>query len=130
MMRPAALLLALALAAPAFAQAGPEARRSYEAQASYPVEALSGVLGELHFLAFRCQGEDAQDWRATMLELLELEAPTRGPYRERLIEAFNDGFRYHERRGTRCGAEAEIERRRLAMQGRALSETLRREYID
>lgn len=124
------LLLALAFAAPASAQVEPDKEVYRDAVSSYPVEALAGVMGELHYLSFSCEGEDAQDWRATMLEMLELEAPTRGSYRERLIENFNDGFRYHERRRTRCGAEAEVERQRLAMQGRALSETLRRGYID
>lgn len=134
MVRLALLLLGL-LAAPA-ASAQFETRKPQEpgtvssAATSYPVEALAGVLGELHYLAFACPSEEAQTWRETMLEMLELEAPTRGAYRDRLIENFNDGFRYHERRRTRCGAEAEIERQRLAVQGRALSETLRREYFE
>lgn len=128
--RLAPLFLVLALAAPAFGQSAPDRQAYRDTMTSYPVEALAGVMGELHFLAFACEGEDAQDWRASMLEMLEFEAPTRGPYRERLIENFNEGFRYHERRRTRCGAEAEVERQRLAIQGRALSETLRREYID
>lgn len=102
----------------------------YAAVATYPVEALAGVLGELHFIAYSCEGEDAQTWRQSMMELLELEAPTRGNFRDRLIENFNEGYRYHQRRRTRCGAEAEVERQRLALQGRALTETLTREYID
>lgn len=125
-----ALLSVLLLAGPAAAQPGRSDPDSREALSAYPVEALAGVMGELHYLDFACRGEEAQDWRETMLEMLELEAPTRGSYRERLVESFNEGFRYHERRRTRCGAEVEIERRRLAIQGRALSETLRREYID
>lgn len=65
-----------------------------------------------------------------MVELLAQEAPARGAYRERLIENFNTGFRRLERRRVRCGAESELERERLARQGRALSEQLRRNYLD
>ncbi len=96
----------------------------------YPVERLASVLGELHYLDFACQGRQAQTWRQTMVELLAQEAPTRGAYRERLIENFNGGFRRLERRRIRCGAETELERERLARQGRALSEQIRRTYLD
>lgn len=133
-LRPALAIAAVLvlLAAPASAQIyGTKVQDERTATTtSYPVEALAGVLGELHYLAFACRQEENQVWRETMLELIELEAPTRGAYRERLIENFNDGFRYHERRRTRCGPETEIERQRLATQGRALSETLRREYFE
>lgn len=95
----------------------------------YPVEALAGIMGELHFLSFHCEGRDAQDWRETMMELLELEAPARGAYRDRLIEAFNAGFRSQERRAPRCGAEAELETRRLANRGRSLGDQLINSYL-
>ncbi|MEO1040016.1 MAG: TIGR02301 family protein [Pseudomonadota bacterium] len=96
----------------------------------YPVTELASVMGELHYFAFTCESRNAQEWRRRMSELLELEAPTRGSYRDRLIRAFNDGFRQHERRRTRCGAEAELEQQRLARRGEALAEALRQEYIE
>ncbi|MFW6412991.1 MAG: TIGR02301 family protein [Oceanicaulis sp.] len=101
-----------------------------EATETYPVEALAGVLGELHFIQFKCEGRNAQLWRETMLELLELEAPTRGALRDRLIETFNAGFRAQQRRDTRCGAEAEVQSDRLSARGRSLSEQLRRTYLE
>ena len=97
---------------------------------SYPVEALARVLGELHALDFACQGRQAQVWRDTMLELLEHEAPTRGGYRDRLIEGFNAGFQTRQRERIRCGAEAEMVERSLAARGRSLSEQLRLEYLE
>ncbi|XBQ15225.1 MAG: TIGR02301 family protein [Oceanicaulis sp.] len=118
----AALVLAVGAAAPGAAR--------QPVSDTYPVEALAGVMGELHFIAFKCEGRDAQAWRETMLELLEHEAPARGTFRDRLIETFNDGFRAQQRRDTRCGAEAEIEVRRLAARGRSLSEQLRRIYLE
>ena len=88
------------------------------------------MLGELHYIYFSCEGREAQLWRETMLELLENEAPTRGSYRDRLIESFNQGFQTQQRNRTRCGAEAEMAERRLARRGRSLSEQLRREYLE
>ena len=120
----AALALGLAPAAGAHAQPAETYRDTY------PVEALAGVLGGLHYIYFACEGRDAQLWRETMLELLEHEAPTRGGYRDRLIETFNGGFQEQQRNRTRCGAEAEMVERRLATRGRSLSEELRREYLD
>ena len=121
----AILILALGAAAsvPAPGQAQPAAD-------PYPVESLAHILGELHHIAFACEGRGSQTWRQAMVELLEHEAPTRGGYRQRLIENFNTGFRRQERRRVRCGAESELERARLARQGRTLSEQLRRTYIE
>ncbi len=104
--------------------------RAQPAPDPYPVESLAHVLGELHYIAFACEGRGSQTWRQAMVELLEHEAPTRGGYRQRLIENFNTGFRRQERRRIRCGAESELERARLARQGRTLSEQLRRTYIE
>jgi uncharacterized protein (TIGR02301 family) len=96
----------------------------------YPVESLAEVMGGLHAIAFECEGRGSQTWRAAMLELLEHEAPARGAYRDRLVQRFNEGFRDWERRRIRCGAEAEIARAGLAERGQALSEQLRRTYLE
>jgi uncharacterized protein (TIGR02301 family) len=112
----------------AFAETATQA--SGQNEATYPLEQLAGVMGELHALAFLCQGSGAQDWRRRMEELLSLEAPEGSPQRQRMITRFNDGFRQHQQRRTRCGAESEMEAQRLAIQGQALSETLRRNYAD
>ncbi|MGY6663135.1 MAG: TIGR02301 family protein [Glycocaulis sp.] len=102
---------------------------SAQSDATYPLEQLAGVLGELHALAFLCQGSGAQAWRRRMEEMLSVEAPD-DARRQRMITRFNDGFRQHQQRRTRCGAESEMEAQRLALQGQALSETLRRNYAD
>jgi len=118
-----ALTCALALAAPGMAQS---------AAAPYPVERLSRVMGELHAIQFICQGPDAQVWRERMSELLELEAPVRGPYRQRLISEFNDGFAERQRARPRllCGEDTQRLERRLAEEGERLAERLRRTYRD
>lgn len=122
MLRAAVILLILCTAAaPARAQSFAD---------PYPVESLAEVMGGLHAIAFECEGRGSQTWRAAMLELLEHEAPARGAYRDRLVQRFNEGFRDWERRRVRCGAEAEIARAGLAERGQALSEQLRRTYLE
>ena len=96
----------------------------------YPVESLAVVMGELHAIAFACEGRGSQTRRNAMLELLQHEAPTRGTYRDRLTQRFNEGFRARERRRVRCGAEAELERAALAERGQVLAEQLRRTYLE
>ena len=91
---------------------------------------LAYTLGQLHYLAYTCEGSEAQQWRARMIELLELEAPLSGYRRERLIDAFNDGYQVEQRARTRCGAEAEAERRNLARRGAQMSQALLNEVLD
>ncbi|HCY54416.1 MAG TPA: TIGR02301 family protein [Oceanicaulis sp.] len=133
-----ARLALLALVVPALAAFAPKpgaaplqmnTQAAQQSDATYPLEQLAGVLGELHALAFLCQGSGAQQWRRRMEEMLNLEAPG-GAMRQRMIARFNEGFRQHQQRRTRCGAESEMEAQRLALQGQALSETLRRNYAD
>ena len=91
---------------------------------------LAYTLGELHYLAFACDGLESQDWRNRMLELLAMETPARGGDRDRLIEAFNDGYRVQQRYRPVCGPEVEAERRALAHRGRDLAEMMRATYFD
>jgi uncharacterized protein (TIGR02301 family) len=91
---------------------------------------LAYTLGQLHYLAYACEGNDAQEWRDRMIELLSLEAPINGYRRSRLIESFNDGYQVEQRARTRCGAEAEAQRRTLARRGQQMSEALLNEVLD
>ncbi len=110
----------------------PAAARAQENVSSYPVERLSRVMGELHAIRFVCEGPGAQVWRERMAELLELEAPVRGPYRERLIAEFNGGFADRQRARPRlsCGTETQRIERRLAEEGERLADRLRRTYLE
>jgi uncharacterized protein (TIGR02301 family) len=123
MIRAALISSLLALLAPAQVM-------SQETDTTYPVVALAGIMGELHYLSFRCEGPGAQDWRETMLEMLEFEAPTRGTFRQRLIDAFNEGFYDQENRRPRCGPETDFQKQLLGERGRDLSELIRRTYVD
>lgn len=91
---------------------------------------LAHTLGELHYLAYACEGERAQQWRERMLRLLEIEAPGESGIRNRMVESFNSGYRAQERYRTRCGEEAQSERQALARRGHDLSEMMRSAYFD
>lgn len=91
---------------------------------------LAYTLGELHYLAYACEGPDAQSWRTQMIGLLAAEAPDNGRRRDRLIEEFNSGYREQQRYRAICGPQAEAERRALAHRGRDLSDMMRSAYFD
>ncbi|MBI1236609.1 MAG: TIGR02301 family protein [Alphaproteobacteria bacterium] len=91
---------------------------------------LAYTLGQLHYLAYACEGDDTQEWRNRMIELLRLEAPLNGYRRERLIDAFNDGYQVEQQARIRCGVEAEAERRNLARRGAQMSQALLNEVLD
>ena len=119
-MRLLALILALVMPAPALAQGkpGPDPQSADVSAAAVNrdrvLPQLAYTLGELHYLAFACEGNHSQAWRTRMSELLDVEAPASGYWRERLIDNFNNGFRDQQRYRLTCGAEAEAERRELA----------------
>jgi uncharacterized protein (TIGR02301 family) len=139
-MRALSLIILLAmLSAPANAQK-PEDEQISEHQETPVINAprdvertlpyLAYTLGELHYLASACEGLEAQEWRGQMIELLSMETPNQGRQRDRLIEAFNDGYRVQQRYRPVCGAEVDAERRALALRGRDLSEMMRASYFD
>jgi uncharacterized protein (TIGR02301 family) len=65
---------------------------------------LSEILGALHFLRNLC-GEEGDDWRAQMEQLLEAENPD-GDRRARLIARFNHGYRSFEGTYVSCTESA------------------------
>jgi uncharacterized protein (TIGR02301 family) len=91
---------------------------------------LAYTLGELHYLAYTCEGPEAQQWRQHMIELLAMEAADDTRLRDRLTNSFNDGYRAQQRYRASCGPEANAERRALAHRGRDLSEMMRSAYFD
>ena len=104
--------------------------RNEQAEIERTLPYLAFTLGELHYLAFACEGSEVQTWRDRMVELLALEAPGDGRRRSELISAFNDGYAAQQRYRTRCGFEAEAERSALAHRGRDLAEAIRDAYFD
>lgn len=101
MLKRTALIAALfALAAPAAAQ-----KIDYE-QRARDLERLSGAFGELHHIRRLCEPRrEAEVWRNRMRRLVELEQPT-ATLRDRMVAAFNSGFRNAEARYPYCDGEA------------------------
>lgn len=103
------------------AKPGPEAAKPATAAEAPPppyeaqMTRLAEVLGGLAFLRDLCGAGDGDDWRGKMSALLDAEAPN-GARREKLVAAFNRGFRGYELTYRVCTANAE------AAIGRYLSE--------
>ncbi len=108
----------------------PDEQRDPFADPARSLPYLAYTLGELHYLAYACEGNSAQRWRTRMIELLELEAPVSGNRRERLITAFNDGYQVQRQARLRCGAEVEAEIRALSTRGQSLSDALLANVIE
>jgi uncharacterized protein (TIGR02301 family) len=70
-----------------------------------------------------CGGNDAQDWRNKMTQLMEAEATTE-PRKERLAGAYNRGFREYAQTYRRCTPAAELVIRRYAEEGGKLTREL------
>ena len=115
-------------------QSRPDRERSSSRQQEREFERtlpyLAHTLGELHYLSYACEGLDAQEWREHMVDLMSMEAPERGRDRDRLVEAFNEGYRTQQRYRPICGPEVDAERRVLAQRGQDLSEMMRAAYFD
>lgn len=131
-MRPlGGLLLSVVLlaAAPAMAQTGgnpgavarPPNTMQNQAQ-------LAETLGAMHWLTIVCAGRKDQAWRNRMIEMLELENPGYRQ-RQRMVAAFNRGYREQEDQFPKCMQEAVSAQIRLkAQQGQILSNALGEPY--
>lgn len=84
---------------------------------------LSEILGALAFLRPLCGGNDAQDWRTKMAQLMEAEATT-DPRKERLAGAYNRGYREYAQTYRRCTPAAELVIQRYAEEGGKLTREL------
>lgn len=126
-----ALLLSLALAAPAFAQqeTGDKAR---ETPAVAPVEEkptpyderlerLSEILGAVHYLRNLCMDKTEDNWRASMQRLIDMEAGSEPKRQEKLTAAFNRGYRSFAAIYTACTDSAVVAEERYRNEGATLA---------
>lgn len=125
-----ALLLGLALAAPAFAQQAkgdaketPSAAAVEEKPAPYDerLERLSEILGAVHYLRNLCMGKPEDGWRASMQRLIELEAANEPKRQEKLTAAFNRGYRSFAAIYTACTDSAVVAEERYRNEGATLA---------
>lgn len=101
MLRRFALFAVLAaLAAPAAAQDIDYQQRARD------LELLAGAFGELHHIRRMCEPRrESEIWRNRMRRLVELEQPPT-TLRDRMVQAFNSGFRNAEQRFPYCDRDA------------------------
>src|SRR5215831_4632516 len=106
MRRLLAVLLLLAFASPALAQAT-AGRPAYEGD----LQRLSEILGALHYLRDLCGAREGQAWRNEMQALIDSEGAT-GERRERLTASFNRGYRGFQQSYRTCTPAADYAIRR------------------
>ncbi len=128
-MRIRTFLLASALAfatvtAPAVAQTAPPARG--EAWYGEQLIELANVLGGVHYLRILCNGREDQRWRDYMLGVNAREPQ----YRNRLIEAFNGGYRNEEARYEQCDLAATQAEAELRANGLRIADSLRARHAE
>jgi uncharacterized protein (TIGR02301 family) len=100
MLKRLVLIIALVAATPAAAQ-----RIDY-VQRAQDLETLSEAFGVLHHVRRLCEPRrESEVWRNRMRNLVELEQPQPG-LRDRMVEAFNSGFREAEQRFEYCDEDA------------------------
>ena len=95
-------------------------------------EALSKLIGRLHYLRTLCFGREDQLWRDYMGGLLEIEVPDTDDETKRdyLTNAFNTGYYLEEARFSECNNSVSIEAAALAENGRRLASMLGDPYRD
>jgi uncharacterized protein (TIGR02301 family) len=88
------------------------------------LESLSRIFGTLHHIRRMCEPRsEAEIWRDRMQKLIELEAP-QPALRQKMVSAFNGGFRQAERRFEYCDRDARDHAAALATQGDAVTARL------
>ncbi len=118
------LIIAAAFcAASAFSQEASAQDIDY-AQRSRDLLTLSRVFGELHHIRRACEAWGEEEvWRNRMRKLVELESP-QPDLRDRMVAAFNDGFRGAEQRFPYCDREARDYAAASAAEGDAVTARL------
>ncbi len=90
---------------------------------------MAEILGQAHAIRTACNGEGDQTWRAYMMEMMSIEAPS-GNRRSELTRAFNQGYRSQSRRARSCTADLAETEAQLAERGRMLADTITRIYLE
>ncbi len=118
------LMLLITTAGPLIAQETGAVPAPAPVQKSAPYDAqmarLSEILGSLHYLRSLC-GEEDDDWRQAMQELLDADTAGEPTRRERLTAAFNRGYRSFASLHTTCSDTARAAEERNRNEGATLA---------
>ena len=85
---------------------------------------LSETLGRIHAIRVTCNGQSDQYWRRYMMNFLDLEAPTPGYLRSRMVERFNSAFSDESNRHPKCTVQATQTEQELSERGQQLTDRL------
>ena len=85
---------------------------------------LAGVLGRIHSIRVLCNGQSDQYWRNYMRNLLELEAPSPGYLRSRMVDNFNSSYTEEQAAQGSCSVSATRAETTLSERGRQITDSL------
>jgi uncharacterized protein (TIGR02301 family) len=124
MMRRLAILILLGLL-----MAGAPARAQAPAPFDGNLQRLAEILGALHYLRNICGANEGQKWRNEMTALVDAEAPS-GDRRNRMIAAFNRGYRGFQQTYRTCTPAADIVIRRYLEEGSKIARDVTARYAN
>ncbi|HLP65926.1 MAG TPA: TIGR02301 family protein [Rhizobium sp.] len=129
----AALLVASLGALPAAAQDAPPPVAEAEPQekpAPYDTQLirLSEVIGAVQYLRNLCSGSSEPEWRRQMEKLLETETAGEPKRRERMVAAYNRGYRSFASVYTTCTRSAVTAAERYRAEGATLATEIATRY--
>lgn len=90
---------------------------------------LARVLGKAHAIRVACNGRSDQFWRLYMQEMLDLEAPVQGGFRDSMARAFNDSYAAESSVRGWCTKETVAAEAVYAAEGKAIAERLAQFYF-
>ncbi len=128
-----ALLVASLGALPAAAQDAPPpvaGTESQEKPAPYDTQLirLSEVIGAVQYLRNLCSGSSEPEWRRQMEKLLETETAGEPKRRERMVAAYNRGYRSFASVYTTCTPSAVTAAERYRAEGATLATEIATRY--
>ena len=93
------------------------------------LQRLAEILGTLHYLRGICGSNEGAKWRNEMQALVDAEAPS-GERRERLIAAFNRGYRGFQQTYRSCTPAADYAIRRYLEEGSKIARDITARYAN
>ncbi|MEL6686889.1 MAG: TIGR02301 family protein [Pseudomonadota bacterium] len=88
------------------------------------LEALAKNLGQMHYLRTLCFGDEDQQWRNYMAQMMEVEAANDSAKQREMTQAFNAGYYLEQQRHTSCDQSVSVDVAALAENGRSVARML------
>ncbi|BAT59018.1 hypothetical protein GJW-30_1_01546 [Variibacter gotjawalensis] len=115
------LIFAVTIASPVRAQAPAPYDRD--------LQRLAEIMGALHYLRAICGSNEGQAWRNEVQALIDAETPG-GDRRNRMIAAFNRGYRGYQQAHRVCTPSARVTIRRYLDEGGRIARDITARYAN